>query len=161
MIRNGIKSVAKEGVCPEPQWPCVISRFTRKLSKACYTAALNHQAISYRHLPQTLNQMKGCLASGFPFVFGFAVYESFESSDVTRTGNVPMPRAGEVMLGGHAVIAVGYDDATKRFSVRNSWGESWGKKGYCSMTYAYLTDGDLADDFWTIRTVEVPAERAA
>ena len=61
----------------------------------------------------------------------------------------------------YAVIAVGYDDATKRFTVRNSWGETWGKKGYCFMPYAYLTTPDLADDFWTIRTVEVPAERAA
>ena len=161
MIRDGIKSVAKEGVCPEPQWPYVISRFTKKPSKACYAAALNHQAISYRRLPLTLNQMKGCLASGFPFVFGFNVYESFESNTVTRTGNVPMPRAGEAILGGHAVITVGYDDTTKRFTVRNSWGEAWGKKGYCFMPYAYLTNADLADDFWTIRTVEVPAERAA
>ena len=105
--------------------------------------------------------MKGCLAFGYPFVFGFTVYESFESSAVTKTGKVPMPRTGEAALGGHAVTAVGYNDADQRFIVRNSWGRRWGKKGYCFMPYAYLTDPDLAADFWTIRTVEVPADMRA
>jgi len=161
MIRDGIKSVVKQGVCPETQWPYVISRFTKKPSKPCYTEAMNHQVVSYRRVAQSLNQMKGCLASGYPFVFGFSVYESFESSAVTKTGKVPMPRTGEAMLGGHAVAAVGYNDADQRFIVRNSWGSKWGKKGYCFMPYAYLTDPDLAADFWTIRTVEVPTDMRA
>ena len=66
--------------------------------------------------------MKGCLASGYPFVFGFTVYDSFESQQVAKTGVVPMPAAGESVLGGHAVMAVGYDDSQQRFIVRNSWG---------------------------------------
>jgi C1A family cysteine protease len=98
--------------------------------------------------------MKGCLASGYPFVFGFSVYESFESPEVLDTGVVPMPSDGEAQLGGHAVLAVGYDDATARFIIRNSWGTSWGDGGYGYMPYAYLTDSDLAADFWTIRVVE-------
>lgn len=168
MIRDGIKSVVKQGVCPEDlpgtpadEWPYVIRKFTVKPPKACYTRAMNHQVVSYRRLAQTLNQMKGCLASGFPFVFGFTVYESFESGAVARTGKVPMPRTGEAALGGHAVLAVGYNDADQRFIVRNSWGAGWGKKGYCFMPYAYLTDPDLAADFWTIRTIEVPADMRA
>ena len=168
MIRDGIKSVVKQGVCPEDlpgtpagEWPYVIRKFTAKPPKACYTVAMKHQVVSYRRLSQTLNQMKGCLASGYPFVFGFAVYESFETTAVAKTGKVPMPRTGEAMLGGHAVTAVGYNDADQRFIVRNSWGSKWGKKGYCFMPYAYLTDPDLAADFWTIRTVEVPAEMRA
>jgi C1A family cysteine protease len=87
-------------------------------------------------------------------VFGFAVYEGFESQQTARTGVVEMPGAGERMLGGHAVVAVGYDDPAKRFIVRNSWGATWGQKGYFTMPYAYLADRNLCDDFWTIRRGE-------
>jgi C1A family cysteine protease len=72
---------------------------------------------------------------------------------VAQTGIVPMPSPQEQLLGGHCVVAVGYDDAQQRFIVRNSWGEGWGKNGYCTMPYAYLTDTDLSSDFWTIRLV--------
>jgi C1A family cysteine protease len=97
--------------------------------------------------------MKGCLADGFPFVFGFTVYESFESAEVARTGMLQMPKPREGVAGGHAVLAVGYDDKTERFVVRNSWGSSWGKRGYFTMPYSYLLTGNLSDDFWTIRLV--------
>jgi C1A family cysteine protease len=110
---------------------------------------------SYQRVPRVLNQLKGCLASGLPFVFGFSVYDSFESQEVARTGVVPMPdTATEQLLGGHAVLAVGYDDADQRFVVRNSWGEGWGDGGYFTMPYAYLTERSLASDFWAIVQVE-------
>jgi C1A family cysteine protease len=97
--------------------------------------------------------MRGCLASGYPFVFGFTVYESFESQDVAKTGVVPMPSPNEQTVGGHAVLAVGYDDSQQRFIVRNSWGPDWGMKGYFTIPYAYLTQSNLSDDFWTIRLI--------
>jgi C1A family cysteine protease len=82
------------------------------------------------------------------------VYESFEGDDVAKSGIVPMPGATETVLGGHAVMAVGYDDASQRFLVRNSWGSAWGMGGYFTIPYAYLTDENLADDFWVIRVVK-------
>ena len=97
--------------------------------------------------------MKSCLAEGYPFVFGFTVYESFESQKVAQTGVLNMPAAKEKAVGGHAVLAVGYDDASKRFIIRNSWGDQWGQKGYFTIPYQYLTTPNLADDFWTIRLV--------
>jgi C1A family cysteine protease len=101
-------------------------------------------------------QLKGCLAAGYPFVFGFVVYESFEDPavGVATTGNAPMPSANEKPLGGHAVLCVGYDESSQRFLVRNSWGAAWGLKGSFTLPYAYLTDGNLADDMWTIRIVQ-------
>lgn len=87
-------------------------------------------------------------------MFGFTVYESFESEDVARTGIASMPDVSEMTLGGHAVMAVGYDDSAKTFLVRNSWGTGWGMGGYFTMPYDYLRDGDLAADFWTIRLVK-------
>jgi C1A family cysteine protease len=98
--------------------------------------------------------MQGCLFSGYPFIFGFTVYQSFESSQVAKTGDAPMPAPGEQVLGGHAVLAVGYDDSAHRFIVRNSWGTGWGIKGYFTMPYTYLLDANLSDDFWTIRLVQ-------
>jgi C1A family cysteine protease len=167
MIRDGIKSVAKQGACPEeknkqhpasdglwPYDPDYAVRFRQKPPQKCYEDALKHQAILYSRLVQNLNQMKGCLASGYPFIYGFTVYESFESQEVTQTGRVPMPSTNEQLLGGHAVLAVGYDDSQRRFIVRNSWGDTWGMQGYFTMPYAYLLDNGLANDFWTIRQVE-------
>lgn len=160
-IRDGIKSVAKVGVCPEEShpkqpydWRYVIGKFTQKPPEACYTFAKDHQIVSYRRLTHSLTSMRACLASGYPFVFGFTVYDSFESQQVAQTGIVPLPESTENVLGGHAVLAMGYDDQVQRFLVRNSWGTDWGQKGYFEMPYAYLADSNLADDFWTIRLVE-------
>ena len=154
-IRDGIKSVAKLGCPSEDLWPysdAVPGRFTKKPTKAVFAAATQHEASSYQRVPRTLLAMKSCLANAFPFVFGFTVFESFESEEVAKTGVVPMPDGGKP-LGGHAVTCVGYDDATQRFIVRNSWGKDWGDKGYFTMPYEYLLNENLSDDFWTIRAV--------
>jgi C1A family cysteine protease len=119
----------------------------------CYKDALKYKAVTYQRVVQTPSQLKGCLASGYPIVFGFTVYESFESDAVAKTGQVPLPKPSEKVLGGHAVLAVGYDETQQRFIVRNSWGKNWGLQGYFTMPYSYLTDNNLADDFWTIRVV--------
>ncbi len=153
-IRDGIKCVASKGDCPESEWPYDIARFADKPATACFKDALKYQAVQYQRVPQVLNQMKGCLASGYPFVFGFSVYTEFENEKTAKTGVANMPGIKEKLLGGHAVVAVGYDDKEQRFIVRNSWSNQWGMKGYFTMPYAYLTDPNLADDFWTIRLVE-------
>jgi C1A family cysteine protease len=153
MIRDGIKTLNKQGACSEKKWPYVISKFALKPTPVCYKEALDHQITSY-HRILTLDDMRTCLAEGFPFVFGFSVYESFETPDVADTGIVNLPKPDERLLGGHAVLAVGYDEMQKRFIVRNSWGTSWGQKEYFTMPYAYLTNRNLSDDFWTIRKGE-------
>jgi C1A family cysteine protease len=153
MIRDGIKSLVKQGCCREIRWPYDIKKFTARPAAACYADGLKHQVTSYQRI-DTLDQMRACLASGYPFVFGFTVYESFESQAVAKSGVVPMPGPGERALGGHAVMAAGYDDGKKRFLVRNSWGTDWGQKGYFTMPYGYLANRDLSDDMWTIRCVE-------
>jgi C1A family cysteine protease len=153
MIRDGIKSLYHEGVCTERKCPYRISSFASKPSKASYVDALEHQIIEYRRL-LAIQEMKVCLADGFPFVFGFSVYESFESDEVTKTGIASMPKRSESLLGGHAVLAVGYDEIAKSFLVRNSWGTKWGMKGYFTLPYGYFTNRNLSDDFWTIRRGE-------
>jgi C1A family cysteine protease len=152
-IRDGIKSVAKQGACPEPLWPYEVARFKTRPTRRCFSAALRHRVVLYQRLDVTLSQLRGCLSSGYPFVFGFTVYESFESAKVARTGHAPMPARGERVVGGHAVMAVGYSDSRKWFLVRNSWGSGWGLEGYFTLPFAYVTNPDLAADFWTIRLV--------
>ena len=153
MIRDGIKSVARQGVCPEVSWPYDIARFAEQPPGSCYDEALRSRAVSYQRVTRSLTQLKGCLANGYPFVFGFQVYESFEGDEVASGGTAPMPGREEQPIGGHAVLAVGYDDATGRFLVRNSWGAGWGDGGHFTLPYAYLTERSLSSDFWAILTV--------
>lgn len=156
-IRDGIKTLAKKGVCSEKTWPYDISKFTVRPGRDAYNEAKNHKITSYSRI-STVDEMRMCLAGGFPFVFGFSVYESFESQEVAKTGIVQMPQPGEQQLGGHAVLGVGYDMTKKIFPdsigsglSRNSWGDEWGIEGYFWMPLEYLSDRNLSDDFWTIR----------
>jgi len=160
-LRDGIKTVAKQGVCPEKEWPYddtgplhengpfpARAPAGQKPSAKCYVDAARYTALTYQRVVQTLTQMKGCLAEGYPFVFGFTVYEKWYEK---HTAVLPLPGAHEGVVGGHAVLAVGYDDVKQLFTFRNSWGPSSGDKGYYYMPYAYLTDSSLAGDLWTIR----------
>ncbi len=148
MLRDGIKTLHKNGVCPESDWPYDIQRFADKPAPGCYQEAKSHRIESYHRL-LTHSDRLACLSEGFPFVFGFAVYESFESQAVAKTGIAQMPAKDEPMIGGHAVLAVGFDQPSKRFIARNSWGSAWGMNGYFTIPFQYLET--LADDFWTIR----------
>jgi C1A family cysteine protease len=147
-LRDGIKTLKNDGACYEKTWPYVISRFDKKPPQKCYIEAKEHLISSYYRL-HTTSEMLSCLAEGYPFVFGFAVYESFESAKTKRTGIVNMPNDDEILKGGHAVMAVGYNQKEKGFLARNSWGKLWGIEGYCTMPFKYLET--LAGDFWTIR----------
>jgi len=152
-IRDGIKTVSHQGACSETDWPYVPANFAEKPPAATYQAARLDRAVGYQRVARDLTQMKGCLFSGYPFVFGFTVYDSFMSQSVAQTGQAPMPAPGEQVVGGHAVMAVGYDDSQQRFTVRNSWGTTWGMAGYFTLPYTYLIQPGLASDFWTIRVV--------
>ncbi len=147
-LRDGIKTLKNDGACHETTWPYAISKFAKKPPTKCYIEAKKHLIQSYHRL-YTVSEMLTCLADGYPFVFGFTVYESFDSPKVKKTGIVHMPGKDEIALGGHAVMAVGYNRKKKRVLVRNSWGASWGRNGYFTMPFEYIER--LAGDFWTIR----------
>jgi len=159
-IRDGIKTVNQQGVCPETAWPYNISEFAQKPHAICYQQGLQHKVTSYQRVNRSIAQMEGCLADGYPFVIGFTVYDSFESAQVAKTGILNMPAKSEKVVGGHAVLVVGYNDPQKTFIIRNSWGDSWGQKGYFTMPFDYLMNPNLSDDFWTIRLLQAgPAAR--
>jgi C1A family cysteine protease len=153
-IRTGIKSVAKRGVCHEHLWPYRARKFRQKPRRKCYTEAAKHPAVTYHRVHRTLRHLKACLASGYPFVFGITVYQSLHSKMVARSGRAPMPLHHEKIHGGHAVLAIGYEDAQRRFIVRNSWGSKWGMRGYFTLPYDYFINRHLSQDFWTIRVVK-------
>jgi C1A family cysteine protease len=153
-IRDGIKSINKIGLCPESEWTYDITKFAIKPNDECYKVALNHKSVKYTRLLQDLEQLKQCLIEGYPFVFGITVFESFESSNVAKTGVVPMPAKNEKQLGGHAIVCVGFNDDTKQFIIRNSWGTTWGDKGYGYLPYEYMINSELASDFWVVTRVQ-------
>ena len=151
-LRDGIKTLHKQGACFEELWTYSQGLVFLKPLASAYEQALPHRISKYLSIRGTdIHHMKDCLAQGYPFVFGFTVYESFESPEVAKTGIMPMPKPTESVLGGHAILCVGYDDVRQVFIVRNSWGEGWGDKGYFYMPYAYITDPGLANSFWTVR----------
>lgn len=152
-IRDGIKSVAHLGAPPESDWPYIEKKFAHKPPRSVYAAARRDLVSRYMRVHQDLMQLRGCLAEGYPIVIGITAYASFESQAVADTGVVPMPKAHEKTVGGHCMLAVGYHGNSRRFIVRNSWGATWGRKGYCTLPFEYLLDPHLSSDFWTIRSV--------
>jgi C1A family cysteine protease len=164
-IRDGIKSINSLGVCSESIWDYNTSRFTIKPSKECYEEGTKCKSLAYSRVDQDINSLKTVLHNKRPIVFGFTVYDSFESEDVSKTGMMPVPDVKkEHCCGGHAVICVGYDDNKEfksgskgAFIVRNSWGSSWGDNGYFYMPYSIMTDNDMSSDFWVINQVTNPA----
>ncbi len=150
MLRDTIKSLGDMGDLPESDWPYDIYQFATKPPLRCYDVATLYSQVTYKRIDQDLDLMRQALAGGDPFVFGFMVFESFESGEVAQDGLVCLPEPREKPLGGHAVLAVGYDDGPQHFIVRNSWGPTWGQNGYFTIPYSYLTDQMLASDFWTL-----------
>lgn len=154
-IRDGFKSIAKEGACLEKYKKYVENSFAKKPSKTAYKQALKFTALEYERLDNTnKSELVDCLLNDCPFVLGFSVYSSFESKEVAITGVVPMPNfSQEATVGGHAVACVGYDADIDRFICANSWDINWGMEGYFTIPANYLTDTNLADDFWSVKTL--------
>lgn len=152
-IRSAIKAAVNIGVCPESAWPNVEEQVTVKPSKAAYKLAPKNKIVQYTRLVSDLSISIYALTQGVPFIFGFSVFESFYSAAVTKTGFVPMPKEGEGLLGGHSCVCVGFNNLTKRFLCRNSWGTSWANKGQFTLPYEYLENRGLSDDFWAIQKV--------
>ena len=149
-LRNAVKAVVKSGACDELIWEYDPSRFTLRPSLSCYRNARTHRITEYHRL-DNFNDLLNCLAEGYPFVFGFSVYDNFESEEVARTGVLDLPSPTNVFQGGHAVCCVGYDMNEKTVLVRNSWGPNWGQGGYFTMPFAYISNPAYASDFWTLR----------
>lgn len=152
-IRDGVKVLNKTGLGPESEWPYDPAKFAHKPPVRELRDAAKAKISSYSRL-LTQQDFMSCLADGFPLVFGFTVYESFESEAVAKSGVVPMPGKREQVVGGHAVCAIGYDTTRAdgpHYKVRNSWGSAWGQDGDFWMPAAYLENSRLASDAWTLR----------
>jgi C1A family cysteine protease len=165
-IRDGIKTLQQQGVCPESQWPYddspasfeggpfpVGSKPATRPPQTCYDAGANFVITSYQRLNQTLSQLQGCLAAGFPFAFGFTVFDGWYNQD-PHPSVIPVPSQSDASIGGHAVLCVGYDNTKSLFKIRNSWGPDQGDNGYFYMPYAYVTGATLASDFWVINAIK-------
>jgi C1A family cysteine protease len=153
-IRDAVRVLATKGVGPETLWPYVPSKFTTPPPATYIKVASSDKALQYARVEQTQTAIEECLFKGFPIIFGFTVYASFESEAVAKTGIVPMPAPTEECLGGHAVLAVGYERSKRMIIVRNSWSPQWGDKGYFYMPYAYMLNANLTNDLWALYSVE-------
>ena len=164
-IRDVVKAAVRWGTAFEgggsatDEWPYDIAKYRERPPQRAFTAASKFEALEYRAPLQVSQQLRAVLAGSLPFTFGVTLYSSFESEEVARTGIVPMPHPQEAPMGGHCMVAVGYDDTgtigpARHFLVRNSWSKKWGVGGHCWMPYEYLLRQDLAADFWVISRVE-------
>lgn len=148
-IRDIFKAWAKAGVAPESTWPYVEANATLRPSSDAYTVAKKTLATEYRAIDGSrLEELQTCIAMGYPFEFGFRVFASFMQGDWKDT--MPIPKASEKILGGHAVAAIGYDNARQAFKIKNSWGLDWKDGGHFWMPYRYITNSDFCEDFWML-----------
>lgn len=143
---SGLVSVRQYGILDEASYPYNINNFAYVPPSATYVRAARNKNITYGSVPKTLVDLKTRLAAGFPIMFGVLVYENFFDND---NGDIPMPE-GEV-LGGHALVLVGYNDSTSKFTFRNSWGTGWGDGGYGTIPYDYLTSEDAFQPTYVYR----------
>ncbi len=175
-MRTTMAALALCGVPPEKNWPYITRKhpgpsgertFDDEPPAFIYALADNYEALRYfRHDPlgkkpdEVLASIKRWLYYGFPCMFGFYGFPSFNYTNVK--GGIPYPCPGERAIWGHAIVAVGYDDGFKikntkcnkettgALLIRNSWGPYWGDKGYGWIPYDYILKGMLARDFWTL-----------
>ena len=155
-IRDGIKACSHYGAPLESLWPYDISKYRAKPSTAAMNDGVNRKITLYERATD-FNACINALANGYSVIVGFLVYSSFMSAGVARTGMMPYPNTRrESLLGGHAVLLVGYDNAKKRFIARNSWGTSWGDGGYFYMPYDVIINQQMSWDFWVIKSVNNP-----
>lgn len=148
MIRDAMRVVYNVGAPRETGWKYDPDKFTIRPPERTYKSAPYHKITGYRAVPVNVIEVKKALAEKLAVVVGMSVYESFFDGD--RTGDVPMPGDREALLGGHAVLLTGYNDAKQRFTFRNSWGAAWGNKGYGTLPYAYVGDRYLGADYWAL-----------
>lgn len=151
-LRDGIKVINSIGVCPEVDYPYLIESFSTQPSMAAYNNASKHKTIEYRRVNITHQDLMKSLSLGLPVIFGFTVYESFETDEVAIRGVMPMPKLNEKIIGGHAILAVGYDSDNETIIIRNSWGSSWGIGGYFMMPYEFFCE-KYCSDAWVIKSV--------
>ena len=154
VISTGFKVCKKQGVFPESMWGYVPENLYKTPSQACMDVGEKHQILKYSAVPRSLYAFKFTLTQNKPIVIGISVYDSFEGESVSKTGIVPMPKRKESLLGGHAILVVGYDEEKQHFICRNSWGTSWGDKGYFYLPYKFITNRGLSDDFWVADLTE-------
>jgi C1A family cysteine protease len=157
-IRDGIRACYTYGAPLESLWPYNISKFKTAPSSAAVQDAARRKVTLYERATD-FNACINALANGYPVVIGFTVYSSFDSGNWWyTTANMPYPNTrSERVLGGHAVLLVGYNNATQRFIVKNSWGTSWGDRGYFYMPYQVIQNTSMSSDFWVIKSVNNPS----
>jgi len=172
-LRETMKAMALHGVPPESVWEYDPAKVNEEPPPFCYSYAQNYQALKYFRLDYAgissealLLQIKAVLSAGFPAMFGFTIYTSAYEDGNAKQGWIPFPDAQrDKVKGGHAVVAVGYDDyklmpradrtgdTLGAFLIRNCWGKEWGKGGYGWLPYDYVRQG-LTYDWWSLLKAE-------
>jgi C1A family cysteine protease len=159
-LRTTMKALALFGAPPEQYWPYRIAQFDTEPPAFCYAFAGNYKAIRYFRLDpagkpagQVLDSIRISLAAASRRCLVYRLHSMPRVGDGRE--DIPFPQPGESVLGGHAIVAVGYDDERKigadqgALLIRNSWGTAWGNRGYGWLAYEYVLRG-LAVDFWSL-----------
>lgn len=153
-LRNALRTLTNQGVCEETTWPYDTTRLLIRPHATAYSTALPNRIIRYARLAPTLTQIRLCLASGHPFAFAMKCYDHWYKA---VGGRIPptVPTTAKP-LGGHAMVCVGYNDSTQTLTVLNSWGATWGDKGYAHIPYSLFFKPGEAWDMWVVMLTTTP-----
>lgn len=152
-IRDAVKVLSQIGTVAESRWPYKIEKFTVAPTPAIKRDALKHTCLVYESVPLDVTSFRKAIYENGHVIIGIAVFQSFVSREVGKTGNVPVPGPNEVAIGGHAMLAVGYDMTNGTAIVKNSWGKDWGDAGNCHIPFSYLLNPEYSGDYWTLKSI--------
>jgi C1A family cysteine protease len=172
-VRETMKTMVAFGVPPEKYWSYEPDKFDEEPPAFCYSYAQSYKTLKYFRLDRPdltkeilLFQIQAVLAADFPCIFGFTLYSSIYNKENISSGCIPYPSKKDQVIGGHTVLAVGYNNykkikyfdgeqklTTGAFLIRNSWGTEWGQKGYGWLPYHYILKG-LTADWWSLIKAE-------
>jgi hypothetical protein len=148
-LRGAFKGWYHHGVCSEERWPATAKR--RNLDDPAFIRECMKTPLGayYRVSARRIDDMQSAITELGAIAASAAIHEGWRKPAARQRHGKPtwVIEPSKVEMGGHAFLIAGYND--DGFLVQNSWGTSWGNKGYATLRYDDWLDNGY--DAWVGR----------